>query len=358
MESNRAHIALVVTCFVASASIQGTHVAAAANLSSEGIVELQTDWGIAADTDDAEYVNTSATIEIVTEWQFSPAVSVIGGIVLEPVADSDGDSFLEHEGLYVSDLYSLYQAQFYSLQAGKYGARFGTAWDITPGIYGTEFAEDYEIAETLGFGADLSLGTLLGWENSSLVLSGDVFTFDRSVLSDSAFTNRGRLKLTDGGVGNTELPESYSLSLEGEVSTAGPNLLYHIAFRNLASDKLGLPDEKGLAVGGAYAFATGSVETAVNLEHAIFDDVGFDRETMRYTTLGITTTIDDWALSFTTARRSNFSHQHDHAIQLSIGRTVLENLEVALAFKEERVDGDTIKTIGLLVSVPFSFNGQ
>ena len=69
------------------------------------------------------------------------------------------------------------------------------------------------------FDADERLGgeIVLGFEGFGLshALAATAFTTDRSILSESLFTHRGRTSLSDGGAGNTEGVSSFSLTLDG-----------------------------------------------------------------------------------------------------------------------------------------------
>src|SRR3546814_11476190 len=80
-----------------------------------------------------------------------PAKAVV---VLEPVRDPDpGDDrfFFEDHGLYAEELFGEYDAGGrFAVRAGKFGQKFGMAWDVAPGIWGTYLAEVYALADQLG----------------------------------------------------------------------------------------------------------------------------------------------------------------------------------------------------------------
>jgi len=64
------------------------------------------------------------------------------------------------------------------------------------------------------------------------VFTASVFFADTTFLSESAFTNRGRLRESDGGAANTESAESVSLTLDGTIPNT--ELGYHLGARFLS----------------------------------------------------------------------------------------------------------------------------
>lgn len=81
----------------------------------------------------------------------TPIFSINAGLTLEPVRDPEPfeDRVFRDIGLYVDTLNLQADVDNLSLVAGKFGPGFGRAWDNTPGIYGTSFAEDYELSEQI-----------------------------------------------------------------------------------------------------------------------------------------------------------------------------------------------------------------
>ncbi|PZW48403.1 hypothetical protein C8P66_105152 [Humitalea rosea] len=78
------------------------------------------------------------------------------------------------------------------LFGGKIHPRFGFAWDRAPGLYGTDIAEGYELAEKLGFGAQLAWSDLAGLTAAygEHDLRFEMFQADRSFLSESGVSPR------------------------------------------------------------------------------------------------------------------------------------------------------------------------
>ncbi len=92
---------------------------------------------------------------------------------------------------------------------GKFVQDFGRGWDILPGLFATDFAEEpedgYEPAEMLGVERlhvfDNEDG---GWQQITVA----AFMIDRTILHETFPYNEGRIRYHDGGVGNTRLPEN------------------------------------------------------------------------------------------------------------------------------------------------------
>lgn len=82
---------------------------------------------------------------------------------------------------------------------------------MTPGLHGTDLAENYELTERLGGGASYSFEAA-GLSNR---MQASAFTVDRTILSESLFSNRGRVSLDDGGAGNTKGVSSVAVALDG-----------------------------------------------------------------------------------------------------------------------------------------------
>jgi hypothetical protein len=96
------------------------------------------------------------------------------------------------------------------LFAGKIHPRFGAAWARAPGLYGADYAADYELREKLGFGARLWLDEVLGLPDplGTWALQAEAFQADTSLLSASAFAPRWPLALTDEE-GNTTIRQRW-----------------------------------------------------------------------------------------------------------------------------------------------------
>ena len=140
-------------------------------------------------------------------------LSFMANIITEPVIDPElGENQLfSGTGAYVDVLQAQYDFENFSIWGGKIHPTFGRAWDVTPGLHGTDIAEGYDMTERLGGGAsyDFEAG---GFANR---LQANAFTTDRTILSESLFNNRGRTSLDDGGAGNAKGVSSVAAALDG-----------------------------------------------------------------------------------------------------------------------------------------------
>ena len=124
-------------------------------ISGELAIEIENDWTPSADDSDAELNDLYTTTELGLSVALSHALSINGLFVLEPVEDPMDDRVFEDHGAYVDELYLRYDFGPAAVFGGKIHPTFGIAWDAAPGIYGVDFAEDYELAEMIGGGVEV-----------------------------------------------------------------------------------------------------------------------------------------------------------------------------------------------------------
>lgn len=215
--------AIVLSCVAAAAVVAALHEAVAADapqseecgapcLEYSGYARLDGDW-YNPTTDSGDWLDIHPKSE--TEIRLTPfeGLSVFTNITTEPVIDAEPgqDSIFSDIGTYAEILQIEADLGDLLLYGGKIHPVFGRAWDLTPGLHGTDVAENYEVSERIGGGAGF------GFEAAQMlnVLSVSAFTADRTILSESLFTNRGRTTLDDGGAGNAEGLASVAVALDG-----------------------------------------------------------------------------------------------------------------------------------------------
>lgn len=318
-------------------------------------VEIQNDLTFKADDRDLEQNELGTLTEPSFSFWLTEGFSISTGLVLEAVTDPAPreDRFFEGHGFYVEVLTASYESDRFSLYAGKFGPNFSLAFDAAAGVYGTDMSEDdIELAEFVGFGGSYVLGeTGLG----RLDLSASVFTADRSILSNSVFKERGRVRLADGGPGNTSGLESFVIGLDATDVPGADGLRYHLAYAQLATETG--PAEKRLVASVEWALALGNGVTLTPLvEYVRFWHAGGDAEENRhYITASILAERGPWnlALSFT-GRRTNHAlfgqHWFDHQLQVSAGYAFENGLSVDLGYKTTREMGEQAHTLGLLLA--------
>jgi hypothetical protein len=216
----------------------------------------------------------------------SEQLSVRTRLVLEPVRDPPAgrDVWFEDQGIFLETLSLHWRSGRLALHGGKFNPAFGFAWDLAPGIYGVEFAEDYELTERIGFGAGVELGNVVA---GSHWLGADVFFADTSALSGSLLNDRGRLRRSDGGPSNTGAPESFALALQGEAMPRLPGLTYNLGFARLQRANADERSEHDAVAGLGYAHTLGQrFEIQLLSEYAYLDNAGGEDERRHYLTQG------------------------------------------------------------------------
>ena len=341
-----------------------------------GEVELAVQFDHAYDADtggEAHLSDLYADSEASLALHLSPAWSVQTGLVLEPVRGLTDDRAFDDQGLYVEQLFLNYDGGWFSLYAGKFNLGFGLAWDRAPGVYGTDFAEDYEVTEQVGFGGALKLETLAHGEHE---IGAAVYFADTSFLSNSAITRPRfgdadtgrprRLRERNGGPGNTESLESYVVSLDGGAFPYLPNATYHLSHLRREAGATETDDEKGYAAALQVALDLGGGATLTPLvEVAWFDDLGGQPQDATYVTWGAELAFAPWSLSFSqTMRRLDEADDgsgplggdaRDRLTQASVGYDFENGLGLAAGVKHERVQGVDTSFVGFVVSYDLDF---
>jgi hypothetical protein len=186
---------------------------AAPCVSYELSTELQNDWIFAADPSSltSDVLQPTLTADLL----FAPTdyLHLVTSVITEPVVDpAPGENAVfQGIGTYVAELYTVIEVGPTTARVGKFDTIFSLASQVAPGINATELVSDFDADERLG-------GELvLGFESFGLnhALAATAFTTDRTILSESLFTTRGRTSLSDGGAGNTKGLSSFSVTLDG-----------------------------------------------------------------------------------------------------------------------------------------------
>lgn len=290
----------------------------------------------------------------------TPIFSVNAGLKLEPVEDPQPfeDRHFGDIGLFVETLNLQADIGPASISAGKIGPGFGKAWDVTPGIFGTDLAEDYELSEQVGFSAAYRLETAAMGAHT---LGGHVFFADTSALSDSIFTSRGRLSRSDGGAGNTGRLDNVSLTLDGEDMPGLPGFTYTLGYRHLSAGIGDAFDENGFVAGASKetALSSGLVVGLIG-ELAYFSHHGGTEDDAVYATSGVSLVSGPWHGELAASlRRFDFAgggSQSDHLVQVSGGYEFDNGLDLSLGYGLTRDGGTDSHVIGLRLARSFAFS--
>ena len=281
------------------------------NIEGELVVEIQNDGFFKSDDSTKEINDLLTTTEPFLKFNFSPCLSVTAHGVLEPIKDpkpGDDRAFNAH-GLFMEDLYLAFHKYGLSIKAGKFTPNFGKAWDVAPGIcgthaqgfqnawdidagiYGTDFTEDYEFSERVGFE--------LGWIHNNKIFGDHRITAsnyfqDRSFLSQSLFSNRGQKRASVGGPSNTGDLSSFAIALDGSFRQL-PNFRYHLGYTDMAKGKGNTSRQRGYLASLKYNATMGPFNLFPMVEFSSFDGWdGVDNQDRAYITAMLRTAWKDW----------------------------------------------------------------
>jgi hypothetical protein len=340
-------------------------------LEGEIAIEIESDSFIESDDPDSEFNDTYTTIEPYLALHLLPGFSIETGLVFEPVQDPDpGTSrFFDDQGLYVEQLFAKYEMDAFAVYGGKYNPPFGTAWDLAPGIYGADFAEDYELTEAIGLGGALIFGgeglggaALSGSGLGVHRLSLNGFFSDTTPLSESVITERGRARKSDGGVGNTEDLSSATATLDGGEFGFAPWLNYHLGFERRAAGEGDAHDEDGFVAGLSSSFELMpdlSLEPLVEVAHLRHAE-GADQD-RTYITLGAALVSGPWNFALSATNREtdtddpDLTDSSDQLFQASVGYAFDFGLGIDAGYRYAREAGIDTHGVGVLLSYSIEF---
>ncbi len=329
-------------------------------VSGEVGFEVQNDFNFDSEDPNAEQNELGMVIAPVIDLRLSDSLVVTTGMTLEAVRDPgpQEDRVFQDHGLFVDTLTLTYEQENFAVYGGKFGPNFSIGYDAAPGVYGSDLlGDDVELAEFIGAGGSIGLGEGgLG----NLTLSGSVFFLDRTFLSESFITNRGRTNLAAGGPGNTEVPESFAIALDGDAVPGIEGLRYHTAVARLGVENG--DTEYRATIGADLAIAVNDDLTLTPLaEYVRFWNAGGNgAENRNYMTLSLLAETGPWnaAIAFTGkdvnvdgANGSTFDHQ----VQLSAGYAFANGFTLDVGYKNATGGNITTQTLGAIVTYGITF---
>ncbi|MEH6405207.1 MAG: hypothetical protein V7750_17670 [Sneathiella sp.] len=323
-------------------------------ISGELSVELENDWTHESDDEEGEITDLYPTVTLGTKVGFTNELSVNLEATLEPVEDANDDRAFEDLGAYVNILTVNYDANLFSVYAGKFTPNFGIAWDAAPGLFGTDINEDYELAEMLGAGGALNFAAA-----GAHTVSGSLFFQDTTFLSDSLGDSRGPVDESDGGPANTEDLSSFALALDGEFS-ALEGFRYHVGFSSLEEGDDGDKNQNGYVVGAEYSFNLTEEITATPLvEYAFIDNAGgIDDDETQYITAAFALNYGGWDAAATYQHRDTETAGddfNDYVAALTVGYTFENGIGISGGLREADEEGVESSTAGVLLSYAIEF---
>ncbi|MEM9263181.1 MAG: hypothetical protein AAGA22_06355 [Pseudomonadota bacterium] len=309
------------------------------NLSYAVTIEIQNDYNFDSDDPLAEFNDTFATITGEFSYAFGAGSSINATALIEPVEDPIDDRFFEDHGFYFEELFYAQEFRGVEFVLGKYNPAFGFAWDAAPGIYGVDFAEDYQILERLGAAVNIPV---LGGDH---VFQFALFQADRTILSDSIGTERGQTNILSGGVSNTNGPESFSATLTGEFGDTA----YNLGFQHQARGVGDVKDQSGVVGGVIQSF--NSVEVLGEVAYLEgFEGTPYDA---LYVTAGVSVPVGPVSLSGVFSLRDIETMPTDRLFTVAGEIELLDNVTASLGYRFGDEGGVDTQTFGTLIVVEF-----
>ena len=133
-----------------------------------GSFDLMAEWQHPSDSTIANSYLLLPTSENNFRFKTNDAFSIIANVVSQQVVDPvpGENQYFTGLGTYVDVLQAQYDFKNVSIWGGKIHPAFGRAWDITPGLHGTNLAEAYDLAERFGVVEQVSALTLVDFPTS------------------------------------------------------------------------------------------------------------------------------------------------------------------------------------------------
>ena len=285
----------------------------------------------------------------------------------------DGESrFFEDHPLIVESLTLTYSKDEFSAYVGKFNPKVGLDYHSFPGLWSYSMIEEYKIAERIGagfkYGANLD-------DFGTHQLNISAFHVDTTFLSDSLLDQRGHTSKEDGGLGNTEDFDSYSISLGGkDFYSLNNNIAERISYRfGYAHQEAGTAesDQQRYSAAIVYKekFSEGISKTFIieymNIDH-YGGETGHDRS---YFTASLGLKKDRWNFATTytfvdnnVVEEEEEEEGHGHSehegddgkiLQISIGYKVAPDVEVNFGFKRADEENEVNERFGLGLKYAF-----
>lgn len=326
-------------------------VQASAGTGFSGEVELTfgVDSVVNSDIPANEFTDVYGLVEAAVEYDFGNGLKAFAALTIESVTAATDDRFLQDLGLYFDELGLSYTFGSTSVFGGKITPKFAAAWDTTPGLYGTSFAEDYELAEFIGVGIETEFEAAGG--NHTFTVSS--FFADTTILSTSLGTNRGRTNKTSGGLANTESLNSFAVQLAGAFGTTE----YNISASHLAAGVTEIKAQNGASVALSHSFAFGTGTFTPMGEVAYFNGAGGVVGKTTYTTLGASYALDKFTFNAAHTSRNSTGISTDTITSMGFDYSITDATEIDFGVARIREAGVYSTNVGVELIHSFAFGG-
>jgi hypothetical protein len=144
--------------------------------------------------------------------------------------------FFDDGSAFFAELAIRYDADNYSLVAGKSSINYSLSRNFAAGIWGKSFAKkEYGVDGMMVLGGAYKIDA---GEFGNHSLAGNVFMVDTTGLSDTYGSTRDPNQLSSGGPANTGKFNNYAISLDGLAIKAIPKFRYQLATVRLTTESL------------------------------------------------------------------------------------------------------------------------
>ncbi len=335
------------------------------------LLTLQSDQTLNSSGGVKPFNNTYSEPEFESFVNFGKHFSINSLVKMEQVRSVTESSAFRAEGAYVEQLYGSVNFEPVQVYAGKIHPRFAKGWDVTPGLYGTDFDEDYELTEKIGVGGAYTahfVGThtlsVESFFNDTTFLSNSLFS--RPSINDSDMLRPGHARHTDGGAGNTEDFNNFDVVLEGSDLPHLKGLSYNIGWSRQKHSTSEEKNENAYVAGLSWEHAlTDQIKIVPMLEYAHISNQGGADISVDYITVAIGSDLGQgWSASAHATIRPVDDHAAsddytDHLVGFSVGydlgsqlktfAPLLEGLGIEAGYKHERVARENLNTIGAVL---------
>ena len=280
------------------------------------------------------------------------------------------------EALYVQRLFGVINVPPLHFYGGKIHPRFGIGWWATPGLYGTDFDEDYELVEKIGFGIRWDINAFGRHRFTAEVFQADTSFLSNSLIHDApigsvGLTRPSQFSLTYGGPSNTGALESFAFALSGRRVVGVDGFGYDIGWAKQKASPYDVRDEYSWVVSTNWLFILADgVLLQPMAEFASISGQGGNDRNVNYATVATQLRLGDyWTLAAHTTQRyvSNFASNSYYtdwlagiAVAYDLGQWKdrarwLEGVTVIAGFRQSRVFGVEAQTLGPQIKYAVDF---
>jgi len=266
---------------------------------------------------------------------------------------------INNNGVLLEEIKLQYENEDMKFSIGKLDPTFGTAHRKTKriGVFTSQFTEDYNLREKIGF----NITGLL--EDAQISLNS--FFNDTTKLSNSAIDKRG--EASDNFAGANRKFSSYSLNIEGDNLFSMKNWFYNIGYRSLAVKDSQVQNtkydrENGIVIGSEYNHKLGKQTSVIPfVEVAHFKNYsGIKNRTASYAMVALIGKYSSWTASSSyNIRRINnkqiLNKETDKQLQFSVGYKFTNNIALDVSRANIKESGYNATLIGANLSYLYEF---